>query len=106
MRSYEAARHLQLKFPDIEGIHAVDEKTVHLGNAAEGGMIDGLPGADYYGEFQGGSPWVNPKLRNATEKIDYWIEWQDPGTLHAYYNSPGMQRTHNRHARLTKEWME
>jgi len=37
--------------------------------------------ADYYGEFRGGYPWVNPALESwARERGFYW-EWQNPGAL-------------------------
>ena len=37
--------------------------------------------ADYYGEFRGGYPWVNPALESwASERGFYW-EWQNPGAL-------------------------
>ena len=75
---------LKAMFPNINGIRAQGENRVHLGNAAEGGEIDGLPAADYYGEFRGGFPWINEKLKEAVEGMGYLIEWHDPGTLIAY----------------------
>lgn len=37
--------------------------------------------ADYYGEFRGGYPWVNPKLESwAKERGCFW-EWINPGAL-------------------------
>ena len=37
--------------------------------------------ADYYGEYRGGYPWINPKLeRLAEQKKAYW-EWENPGSL-------------------------
>lgn len=37
--------------------------------------------ADYYGEFRGGYPWINPKLEKALESIGCFLEWQNPGAL-------------------------
>jgi len=75
---------LKAMFPNIDGIHAQGEEKVHLGNAAEGGEIDEFNAADYYGEFRGGYPWINEKLKEAVEGMNYLIEWHDPGTLIAY----------------------
>lgn len=39
---------------------------------------------DYYGEYRGGYPWVNPILEKiANEKNLYW-EWQDPSCIILY----------------------
>lgn len=80
---------LKRQFPGIHGIKPAGEKEakpawIHLGDVAEGGQIDELPAADYYGEFRGGYPWINPKLEAAIKAIGYHIEWYDPGTLRAY----------------------
>ena len=75
---------LESMFPDIKGICKQGDYVVYLGNAAEGGKIDGLSAADYYGEFRGGYPWINEKLKEAIEGMGYLIEWYDPGTLIAY----------------------
>jgi len=42
--------------------------------------------ADYYGEFRGGFPWVNPKFEEAVVAAGGFIEWQDAGTLHISVN--------------------
>jgi hypothetical protein len=40
--------------------------------------------ADYYGEFRGGYPWINPKLEKiATDNGCYW-EWLNPGAIALY----------------------
>jgi len=40
--------------------------------------------ADYYGEFRGGYPWVNPALEQwAKDRGLYW-EWQNPAVLGLY----------------------
>lgn len=42
---------------------------------------NGDDAGDYYGEYRGGFPWINPKLEDwARERNSYW-EWQDGGTL-------------------------
>jgi len=110
MKASIVAKRLQKQFPRIEGIHSeVSEngnEYIHLGNAAEGGLIDdkeliaqckkdselatiigsdfGLPAADYYGEFKGGYPYINPELEEAVSKYGYAIEWYDGGTLQAF----------------------
>lgn len=39
--------------------------------------------ADYYGEFRGGYPWINPKLEEGLKAIGfgYYLEWVNPGQL-------------------------
>lgn len=37
--------------------------------------------ADYYGEFRGGYPWINPALEKALEEIGCFLEWMNPGAL-------------------------
>lgn len=37
--------------------------------------------ADYYGEFRGGYPWVNPKLETWAKDRGYFWEWMSPGAL-------------------------
>lgn len=69
-------------FPEIKGIHKqFDGKRIFLGNAAEGGTIDGMPAADYYAEY-GYS--VHKKLTKLLSGLGYGIEWYDPGTIYAY----------------------
>ena len=99
---------LQEQFPLIHGIEARKTENgsdcIFLGDVAEGGMIsdetdqkmaadpeyaglgfgEGVPAADYYGEFRGGYPWIHPDLEKAVEEIGFQIEWYDPGTLFAY----------------------
>lgn len=84
MRAQIVKSNLIAMFPNIKGIHVERSTTVHLGNAAEGGKIDNLNAADYYGEFRGKYPWVHPKLKEAVEGMGYIIGWYDPGTLKAY----------------------
>jgi hypothetical protein len=45
---------------------------------------DGPYWADYYGEFRGGYPWINPKLEEfATAQGGHW-EWDNPGSISFY----------------------
>jgi hypothetical protein len=39
---------------------------------------------DYYGEFRGGYPWINPQIEEVAKKCGYHIEWFDPGSI-AFY---------------------
>ena len=75
---------LNKMFPDIRGMKIHKDKHIHLGNIAEGGKIDDMPAADYYGEFNGGYAYVNPKLTKALETMGYQIEWENPGELIAW----------------------
>ena len=79
----KAAERLQELFPTIQGIH-VENAKIHLGNAAEGGLINEEPAADYYG-YTRTYPWINQQLVEAVEEMGWRIEWHDPGTLFAYW---------------------
>jgi hypothetical protein len=82
-------------FPKIDGIKegedwGASKGSIHLGNAAEGGMITvkggfDMPAADYYDEFGSGDT-IRPELREALGKMGYFIEWHDAGTLIACPN--------------------
>lgn len=47
---------------------------------------DSYPFADYYGEFRGGYPYINPKLEDALLKAGFFLEWKNPGCLAVYPN--------------------
>lgn len=40
--------------------------------------------ADYYGEFRGGYPWINPKLEELANKHKCFWEWINPGIIGLY----------------------
>ena len=104
MKAEIIAKRLTEQFPLISGIRAENDNIVHLGDAGEGGMIldkldqemandpelegcgfgEGIPAADYYGEFRGGYPWIHPDLEKAIKKYGYEIEWQNAGEIKAY----------------------
>jgi hypothetical protein len=88
----EAVATLIEKFPNIEGIKDGKEwdcaEAIHLGNAAEGGTIDGMPAADMNmptvfedGGYEFG---VHEKLAEALDDLGYFPEFYDPGTLLAW----------------------
>ena len=37
--------------------------------------------ADYYGEFRGGYPWINPKLEAIAEQRGGYWEWENAGEI-------------------------
>jgi hypothetical protein len=37
--------------------------------------------ADYYGEFRGGYPWIEPWLENYAELLECYWEWQNAGAI-------------------------
>ncbi len=37
--------------------------------------------ADYYGEFNGGLPYIGDKLEAIADKYDMMWDWENPGTL-------------------------
>jgi len=84
---------LQKLFPKINGIcdggtWGAGKNSIHLGDAAEGGMITvkggfDLPAADYWDEFGSGDA-IRWELRAELEDMGYFAEWHDGGTLIAY----------------------
>ncbi len=46
---------------------------------------NGDDAADYYGEFRGGYPWINPKLEELATKLHCFWEWQNPGCIALYH---------------------
>ena len=40
--------------------------------------------ADYYGEFRGGYPWINPALETFAESNGCYWEWINPGCIGLY----------------------
>lgn len=88
-------KEMKKEFPGISGVMDMclwdtkyeEDEAIHLGDAAEGGGIDGMPACDYYNEdcledtyIMG----VHKKLRAFLEKKDFSIECYDPGTYYAY----------------------
>jgi hypothetical protein len=97
MKKSTVIKRLQKKFPGITGIQDAEEwggsrygEAIHLGDAAEGGEIDGLPAADYYVEFPCSvydhdfGMGVHIKLATALDKMGYYTEWYDGGTIMAF----------------------
>lgn len=37
--------------------------------------------ADYYGEFRGGYPWINPALETLARKENAYWDWVNPGQI-------------------------
>jgi hypothetical protein len=42
--------------------------------------------ADYYGEYRGGYPWIDPKLEKYCEDNDLFVEWENVGGLSIWPN--------------------
>jgi len=93
----KAVRILTETFPKIKGICiGEDGDSIHLGDVAEGGVIDvgdpehgsfELPGADYYNEFNATTYenfGVHTRLHEKLTELGLFAEWHDPGTLFAY----------------------
>lgn len=43
-----------------------------------------LQAGDYYGEFRGGYPWINPKLEKLAEQAGLYWEWENPAVICLY----------------------
>lgn len=55
-----------------------------FGLSAEDYGTDELSWADYYGEFRGGYPWVDPRAEEIVEKYGLHFEWENAGCLFVY----------------------
>ena len=91
-KTERVVKKLSRKFPKIDGIKVLSDWDndptsvvgLFLGDAAEGGEIDGLPAADYYITDPDWEFGVNPRLTKELDKLGYYAEWHDAGTLMAY----------------------
>lgn len=82
-------RQFNKRFPDIKGVAVRDDNQIFLGNAAEGGEINEIPAADYYGDAMDPQEkiWVfgvHKEIIKFLEDRGWFAEWYDPGTLFAY----------------------
>ena len=73
------------EFPGIQGIHRNNKTVVSLGDAGEGGKIDGEVAAEYWGLKNNGH-YLHAKLARVIWEHGYYSEWYDPGTLLAVQN--------------------
>jgi len=92
----QAINSLKKQFPNVHGIKPAVEwggaeyaKGIHLGDVAEGGEIDGMSAAYYNAGFEDPQEkiWVmgvHKKLAGALEKLGYYGEFYDAGTLIAW----------------------
>lgn len=46
---------------------------------------NGDDAADYWGEYRGGYPWINPKLEELANKYKAFWEWENPGCIALYH---------------------
>ena len=53
--------------------------------SAEDVTLEGQPVADYYGEFRGGYPWIDPKLEAYAEQNGLTLDWENPGCVEVYH---------------------
>lgn len=60
-------------------LHFVERGALAMVSAEHG---DGA--ADYYGEFRGGYPYIDPALEKFAEKHDAYWEWVNPGLIALY----------------------
>ena len=67
------------KYVDVDKTPTLFKDTdtgVLILSAEDGGYF-----ADYYGEFRGGYPWIDPRLIEWAEKKGLMWEWRDPGSV-------------------------
>ncbi|MBW2561416.1 MAG: hypothetical protein JRE40_11255 [Deltaproteobacteria bacterium] len=75
----KTAQQLLKEIPTIDGVtpKAWVNEDGNLQFSAEEG--DGL--IDYYGEFRGGDPYINPELETWASERGGFFEWDDPGSV-------------------------
>lgn len=70
----------------------INEMGFHASVGIENGAVvdvsaeHGDDAADYYGEFRGNYPWINPKLERFATNHGLEIEWVNPGHI-AFYRA-------------------
>ena len=82
-------RQFNRRFPDTKGVEVRDENRIFLGNIAEGGEIDEIPAADYYGYEMDPQEkiWelgVHKQVIEFLRDRGWFAEWYDPGTMFAF----------------------
>jgi hypothetical protein len=62
------------------GFHSFDckEHSCYLVNIS---LEHGDDAGDFYGEYRGGYPWINPKLEQLARSNDAYWEWINPGHI-------------------------
>jgi hypothetical protein len=50
-------------------------------SAEDGGYF-----ADYYGEYRGGYPWIDPRVEQWAVDNGMHLEWQNPGAVGIWYD--------------------
>jgi len=80
-------------FPEISGVHdgadwyGHESNSVHLGDIAEGGTVNGVPGADYWAEDYEEKVYtfgVHNDINKFFNDKGWFVECHDPGTYFAY----------------------
>lgn len=96
MTKDEAIEELKKRFPRIDYIHDAEEwggekykEAIHLGDCAEGGVIDNIYAADYYSYAHDPKEkfyilGFHKKLIEALDELGYFPEFLDPGTAFAW----------------------
>jgi hypothetical protein len=57
---------------------------VRLGCEYLGDDEDPGPPGDYYGEFRGNYPWIDPRLEKLADKAGGYWEWENPAVISLY----------------------
>jgi hypothetical protein len=63
------------EFVDVDPKLFIEDGNICLTAENGSGLID------YYGEFRGGYPWIDPRLEEYAEKNGYYWEWVNPGYI-------------------------
>lgn len=78
---------LKKMFPEISGICVSENGSIHLGDCAEGGTIDGISACDYYNEDYNETIYimnVHKKLVAVLEEGGWYPECVNPGMWEAW----------------------
>lgn len=58
-----------------------EDKAYYQGQCILVSGEEGDDSCDYYGEFRGGYPWINPKLEKLAKDVGAYWEWEHPGAI-------------------------
>jgi hypothetical protein len=75
--------------PTTLAVRKVKQTKFHWFENKDGALIcvsaeHGDDAADYYGEFRGGYPWINPILEKIASDNGCFWEWMNPGAIALY----------------------
>lgn len=69
----------ELEDVKVKAFVFMDGDTIRVSSEDGNGLID------YYGEFRGGDPYINPILEEFAKSVGGFWEWRDPSCIGLYF---------------------